>query len=603
MTKRRVSLVSALLTAVLVPLVATAFVLSLTTFFASRRSINELSSSLMNQSMLALTERVGRMMDQCTASVDELAPGLKTVSAADFEPMLSRFESDLRGKADLTYISYGLEATGDYAHVYRRPDGRIERQQSSVNGWREDYFWSGQRTGVRRAKTNYDPRKRPYYRLAKAQMRPVWTPIYQFLSPDGQTELGVTFAVPVLNSEGRLAGVMSVDVSLVSLSAYLRSFSLAESGYGMIVDRSQADKRAIVAHPTRSLLGTDLMKNPKLRAMPQDGATGDFGFSHQGKEFLASVSALQGKRTPDWALYAIVPEDELLDKIRDAERKSLVAGLTAVIGSALLGWMISRRVTKPLQAITRETERIRALELDSGADLETSISEIATLNAAVRDLKSSIRSFEKFVPGSYVRQLIESGEEARISGEKVVVTASFTDIAGFTSMSEHLQPEDAVMLLSVYLSTLTDCIQAEGGTVDKYIGDEVLAFWRGEDHAVKAIRAALACQRAFAALAIDLEQPLRIRVGLSTGEAVVGTMGSPERLNYTVIGDTINLGKRLEAICDAQGAKILVNEATFELAKEEFDWRFVAEVEVKGRTQSVRVYEPLALRGEKPGVH
>ncbi|MBL8048264.1 MAG: adenylate/guanylate cyclase domain-containing protein [Chthonomonas sp.] len=592
MRKRRVSLVSALLTAILVPLLATALVLSISTFLASRRSVSELNSALMSQAMRGLEERVGRMVDQATATADKLGPDLKSLQPANFEAKLGEFESELRVRADLTYISFGLES-GEYAHVYRRPDGRLERQQC-LGGFRTDYIWRGAREEVRRQATTYDPRERPYYQLAKAERRAVWTPVYKFITPTGQTELGVTFAVPILNQSGRLAGVLSVDFTLNTLSDYLRSFTLAETGYGAIFDRRT--DLAIVAHPARSLLGTPLAANPKLGAIPIDILAGnlatDFTFSYGGEQFSSSVSVLKGRNSPPWGLLTVVPESELLGNIRRAERNAALAGLVAISCSALLGWLISRRVTKPLREITQDTENIRNLELDSDEQVQTSITEIATLASAVHDMKSSIKSFGKFVPGNYVRQLIESGEEARLAGEKVVLTASFTDIAGFTSLCEHMAPEDAVMVLSLYLTALTECVQKTGGTVDKYIGDEVLAFWRGEDHAARAVEAALLCQDAFAELATDMGQNLRIRVGISTGEAVVGTMGSPERLNYTVIGDTINLGKRLESSCDALGAKILASEATMLACATSFDWTFVAEIEVKGRTQRVRVHQP-----------
>jgi adenylate cyclase len=182
----------------------------------------------------------------------------------------------------------------------------------------------------------------------------------------------------------------------------------------------------------------------------------------------------------------------------------------------------------------------------------------------------------------------------------------FSDLAGFTGLSEMLSPEELVQLLNEYLSLMTEIILEEKGIVDKYEGDAIMAFWGAplplEDHALRACRAALRQQAALDGLNQYFEQigwpRLRCRIGLHTGEAVVGNLGSRKRFDYTVIGDTVNLASRLEGLNKFYGTSILASDTTVQecggaIEFQELDW-----VAVKGRATPIGVYTALSLKGE-----
>jgi adenylate cyclase len=226
-------------------------------------------------------------------------------------------------------------------------------------------------------------------------------------------------------------------------------------------------------------------------------------------------------------------------------------------------------------------------------------------------MKTSLRSFRKYVPADLVALLMASGQEAELGGERRSLTIYFSDIANFTSISESMDPEKLVDHLGEYLQVLSDQILATGGTVDKYIGDAIMAIWGAPlerpDHALAACTAALRNQQALSELCArwtkEGKPPLQARIGIHTGEAVVGNIGSSNRMNYTVIGDTVNLASRLEGLNKFYGTQILISEATYEHAKAGIVARPLDWVAVKGKQGAVLVYELLGLKGETLPAH
>ena len=193
-----------------------------------------------------------------------------------------------------------------------------------------------------------------------------------------------------------------------------------------------------------------------------------------------------------------------------------------------------------------------------------------------------------------------------MGGEKREVTSFFSDVAGFTSIAEGLSPEDLVNLLNAYLSRMTEIILSSGGTLDKYEGDAIIAFWNAPldqpDHALRACRAALACQKKLQELTPDFKEQfgheLAMRIGLNSGPAVVGNMGSSRRFDYTAMGDTVNLASRLEGACKQYKVPILVGEGTFEKIKEDILCLEVDMIRVVGKKNPVRIFEIIGEKGD-----
>jgi adenylate cyclase len=189
----------------------------------------------------------------------------------------------------------------------------------------------------------------------------------------------------------------------------------------------------------------------------------------------------------------------------------------------------------------------------------------------------------------------------KLGGERRTLSIFFSDLEGFTSISEGLAPEELTALLNDYLSAMTDIIQEEGGTVDKYEGDAIIAFWNAPlevpEHATRAVRAALRCQADLAKMRIGFKKRIGkdmfMRIGINTGPAVVGNLGSHTRFDYTMLGDAVNLAARLEGVNKQFGTYTMISQSTRDLLQDALAVRELARVAVVGRKEPVTVYEPL----------
>jgi adenylate cyclase len=263
---------------------------------------------------------------------------------------------------------------------------------------------------------------------------------------------------------------------------------------------------------------------------------------------------------------------------------------------------------------------VRTRAIEAGADSEPlsiltrdEVGELAlSFNRMVEELRTRERikdTFGKFVDPRIVTRLIGSGAE---QAERRTLTIFFSDIKGFSGISEQLTASAVVNLLNSYFGTVAEIIHAHRGFIDKYIGDAVMAFWvspfsAGDDHASDACLAALAQQEAIVLLRAQLPEitgmrrnppELAIRMGIATGEAVVGTIGSDSSRSYTVIGDTVNLASRLESINKLYGTSLILSEETYRMAQQVIEARELDLVTVAGKTEPVRIYEAMGRVGE-----
>ena len=293
----------------------------------------------------------------------------------------------------------------------------------------------------------------------------------------------------------------------------------------------------------------------------------------------------------------------------------VMLALASLIGLGL-SLIVSNRMMAGLEQLIEGTRQVQ-----DGHDYKllpvTSNDEIGKLTVAfnrmVEDLQAKDRikeTFGKFVDPRIVANLIDPAGANGLA-ERQVATVFFSDIKGFSGLGELLTATTLVKLLNTYFSEMTTLIHARNGIIDKLIGDGLMAFWtapfsRGESHAADACLAALAQQRAIGALQQRLSDILglrrelpefRVRMGLATGDLVVGTIGAPTARSFTVIGDTVNLASRLEGANNAYETSILVEEETFQLAENDVEGREIDIITVFGKVEPVRVYEIMAPAG------
>ena len=278
---------------------------------------------------------------------------------------------------------------------------------------------------------------------------------------------------------------------------------------------------------------------------------------------------------------------------------AVIGLLTGVIGAGIA----AHRVAAALRRLRQEAEAIRRLDLADPVAPPGGAAEVNALGEAMAGMKSALRLFSVYVPRDLVRKLMAEGAEAELGGERRRLTVMFSDVQGFTSIAERMDPEELMRITSSYFQALTDDLLAHHATIDKYIGDAVMAIWnapkRDLAHALHGCRAALHARH----LTLRLEQDfaargwprLHTRFGVHTGDAVVGNVGSSDRMAYTAIGSMVNLASRLEGMNKMYGTQILVSEATRIGAGSGFVFRPVDVVLAKGTQDPVEVHELVGL--------
>jgi len=303
----------------------------------------------------------------------------------------------------------------------------------------------------------------------------------------------------------------------------------------------------------------------------------------------------------DWVLATVLPEAEFLAPIEATTRRLAIGLGVSLLAFAALSVLIARQmIAAPLARVAGELEHVERFELAQVRRHSSRLSEINALSEAIARMASGLSAFGKYLPNDLVRILVAEGVEARPGGTNREISVLFADIAGFTGLSERLG-DKIVPLLGSYLDLLARTIGDNHGTVDKFIGDAVMAFWgapaENPDHAIAACRAALACERSLAASRIfdDYGRPLRMRIGLNSGRALVGNIGSDNRLNYTAIGDTVNIASRLESANKIFGTTIIIGEATRRAAGERIVVRELDKIAVYGRMEGIAIFELIGL--------
>jgi adenylate cyclase len=221
-----------------------------------------------------------------------------------------------------------------------------------------------------------------------------------------------------------------------------------------------------------------------------------------------------------------------------------------------------------------------------------------------RERKKIRGAFSYYVSTAVVDEVLKNPQQLKLGGDKKDLTVLFSDIRGFTTLSESLTPEELVQLLNEYLTVMTDVVFKYDGTLDKYIGDALMAIYGApleqQNHPASACHSALEMMEALAKLNDkwigEGRKPLDIGIGINTGGMMVGNMGSDQRFDYTVMGDAVNLGSRLEGANKNYRTNILISETTYERVRDEFVCMEVDSVRVKGKKQPVRIYQLLAYK-------
>ncbi len=601
---------------------------------------------------LAIRTAKERMAEARSQSVDEMLTVIRgagsVVSSASV--FLSNFSEDAGSSAglDVLYsqmqgnehfygLYFGEEKSGDFFQNINLPKhwktfgpsalpvpegvDRVQRTISDQFGERvETYFWSNGRslaTPFLSGTTVYDPRTRPWYRGALEQSGVYVSPLYQFESTG---RLGATFSKTVVDDEGRLLGVVALDITISALSQILDDIRIGEYGLVFMLDREGrllsytstrsegGEPRFVSSSTNESIEGNSKIIDTvidKWRSSQQDFFR--IAPASDGRNYITSVMPIPEVFGARPTLGLIVPEDEFIGEIKRNTTRAIQIGVFALVLAVAFTFVVARLLSKNLVRVATEARKVSNFELSENLNLKSNIQEVAELGAAIASMKAGLSSFGAFVPKELVRSILSKAERISVGGETRDVTLMFADLKGFTRQTEGLEPEVLMPALSEYFEVMEKEISGNQGTVDKYIGDAIMAIWNAPlddtDHPVHACRAALACLQAEAKLnsdggALPL-RPLHTRFGLHTGRVVVGNVGSLSRLQYTALGAAVNFASRLESLNKVYGTRILVSAAVAVHVENKFLLREVDFVVPAGTSLPSRIFELIAEKDDK----
>lgn len=464
----------------------------------------------------------------------------------------------------------------------------------------------------------YDPRTRGYYKDALRQKDLAVSDVYPFASSG---ELGITVTIPVIRKDG-VAGVFAVDLTLKTLSRYLADNRVSPHSITIMAD----ERGGVIAHPDLdrglTLQGNDMVQNrlDKLGDARVMAALGKrlsigqdrflFNAGPADTEYIGIFSPFPKDFNKPWELLTITPTDDFVGVIKDFNRNLLIFGALALVFQLVLIYWLSRAVSRPMEQLADDVSVIRDLRFDNRPMVQSRVTEVDHLARAVHLLTSTLESFTSYVPRGLVRQLVESGQGTKLGVESRYLTMFFTDLEGFSSLSETEPSQQLLGRVSDYFSSVTSAVESEHGTVDKYIGDAVMAFWgapnRMPNHGYLACVAAVRSQRRMAIRNQEWTAkglpPLIVRIGIHSDSVLVGNVGSRERVSYTVMGDGVNVASRLEGLNKEMGTRVCVSHSVYRDAGGQLWLRPIDMVTVKGRKGELPVYELLAIRDGDPEV-
>jgi adenylate cyclase len=343
------------------------------------------------------------------------------------------------------------------------------------------------------------------------------------------------------------------------------------------------------------------LRHPALREVGTEMPATSGQTTVGGRVYLLSFFALP--ETQGWRVGIVAPEDFYLRDLARLRQRLLGASLAVIAAILAAGALTLRAVRRGLGQVVERTARLENFDF-APADARSSFADLQSVLLRLELAKTAMRAMGRYVPVDLVRLLYRTGREPVLGGEIVDVTLMFTDIKDFTTLSERLSPNELARILGQYLDVMTAAIHSAQGTIDKYIGDAIMAIWNTPtpcpDHSRRACEAALLCREAEGRLFHSPEwegrAPLHTRFGLHRDNVMVGHFGARDRMSFTALGDGVNLAARLEGLNKHYGTTVLVSETVRHETQEDFDFRLVDVVAVKGRTQGVRVYELLGRR-------
>lgn len=643
--KLRVSLRLSLLTVTVITVVISALATHLPWLFISGANVQDMANQLSEEIVKGVRRELNDMF--ASAYADQRKVGdlfaTKTIALDDVTRREALFLSFIKANRYYSFVALGME-NGDFYGAQRKDDANILTINSVYNTeskratrTERSYVGNGREYSFFREATkenDYTSTARSWYQLArKSPQTDVLTEPYIFANT-GQP--GVNTAT-TLDVDGKTVGVVNIAIEFSRISLYMRNLKIGKTGTAFLVSpagellafKEIVDTKAIIAAKeaaaaenktpgakpvAQSILKIEEIPHPLLQVTTAAMQKANLSFKDVVKVqhlYFDGMGDARGgyfvtlapSENNGWVVGTVVPKRDFTEKIEENIKLIwMLVGIIIVIACVFAAVVSQKLFVGPLRQIIGQTKLVKRFELESIRQVETRVSEIDQLSNSVQQMSQGLVSFGKYIPLDLVKTLLAQGMRADISGENRTLSIFFMDLAGFTTISEAMGPK-LVPFLGRYLSGMSDVIVKNNGTIDKYIGDAVMAFWGAplynEDHAVHCCRAAVECLKQLEVLREEWPEQWRsdlgIRIGVNTGRVIVGNIGSSTRLNYTVLGDPVNLAARLESAGKDYGVYCIIGQSTYDLARYDIVARKLDVVKVKGKHEAVAIYELLAM--------
>lgn len=582
-------------------------------WWRTAQGVSQTLASTINDQIVSA---VGDELQSVTSEARSSMSAVRTLLAEKvFDPRDGRkrevvFRSQLLSQPTISWVAFGWP-DGSFFAGHKLGDNviemleiapdrelRINRYEFVGNQLKLKASWSEQ--------TEYSVTEQDWFRVARQTDDEYWSTLTAH--PRGE-RLAAAFSAPVA-IDGKPAGVVAIIIELTRVSSFLSQLTVGKSAGAFILER---DGKVVASPDPDASELVDLKTNHPLFPIavdairdatayePGEGQPFNTMVTRDGKAYQAVITPIS---FPGWSLVTVVPESEFLGPVQMTIRNLMIGLAFLIVFAGLLSaWLAQRLIAAPLIKVVNEIRHVERFDLDKVQRHPSRLTEIENLSGAIGDMAQGLAAFRKYIPADLVRRLVSDGDGARLGGAVRPMSVMFIDLAGFTGMSERLG-DRIIPLLSRYFDSVSAQVQNHNGTIDKFIGDAVMAFWgapsQNPDHAVDCCRAALACQRAVgeAGLVDDHGQPVKIRIGINSGDMLVGNIGSEVRLNYTVIGDAVNIASRLESTNKVYGSTIIIGPETRRLAGDRIVVRELDRLAVYGRAGGLQIYELLGMAGE-----
>ncbi|KGP63500.1 adenylate cyclase [Legionella norrlandica] len=586
-------------------------------YLAFNKVLNSSAKSLIDKTTLLVKERFLVYLNPLNRDLIEIKNTIdrgiiNPENTEQFDKFL--FEA-IRYDPEIFMVYYGT-SDGDFIGVDRenkRVIGLthvINSKQPPVN-IRYELDTQGKIVKKKLLTRHYDPRVRPWYQQAVREGEPIWTDVYTFYVFDKSDFLvpGVTAAAPIYDKNKNLKGVIALDLTVDGLQQFISNLEVTKNTMIFVVN----NKSSIIAFRSpqnhEDIRGKKLSPEwiKKLNIPLEKIDFHDFqtqprikSYRFKDKNYFLSYQPVLNRRGVEpWYIIIIVPENDVTEPLKNLSMRYILLTILVLFIGTILVRIVSQRISNPIIQLTEEAKEITLLNLKPRPLLKTMIKEISYMDKTLSTLRSSLTSFQRYVPSSLVKKLMRTGKIAKVGGHNQIITILFSDIKDFTTIAESTPPQKLMTYLSEYFQSMTETVIQHDGTLDKYIGDAIMALWNAPSKDAKHAFHACETARIMLERLKKLNQKHRsqefpefnIRIGIHTGDAIVGNMGSEDRLSYSALGDSVNLASRLESINKNYHTQIIVSHTTFTQVSGKFPFRLLDEVAVKGKQESIAIYE------------